>query len=82
MDVIFTLSDHTRWVASFFTYQNIITLRDKNRTTGECLSGLYFWATDMILIDKMTKDNIEKVLNEIISIDAINIYCTSIDNSN
>ena len=79
MDVIFTLSDRTKWVASFFTYQNILSLNRKNKTTGECLNGLYFCATDMILIEKLTKDNIQKVLNEMIKEDEISTYCTQLE---
>lgn len=52
MDVIFELNNQTKWVATFFTYQNILTLSQKNKITGELLDGLFFCATDMILIKK------------------------------
>lgn len=39
-DVIVTFENGTRWYATFFTYQNILSLRDKNRETGECLISI------------------------------------------
>ena len=65
-DVIVTLSDDKRYVATFFTYDNIRTLTEKNKRTGECLSGKYFWASDMILVDRVDRDTIEKVVYDLI----------------
>ncbi len=38
-DVIVTIENGEKWVASFFTYRNIQTLREKNKASGECMSG-------------------------------------------
>ncbi len=65
-DVIVTFADDQNFVATFFTYDNIATLTKKNKQTGENLSGLYFWASDMILIERIDRINIEKVINELI----------------
>ena len=59
-DVWVTLSDNTQWVATFFTYKNITTLAKKNQQTGEWLSGKYLWASDMILVDKVSRASIEE----------------------
>lgn len=77
-DVIFELNDGSKWVATFFTYKNIETLRKKNQLTGECLNGTYFCATDMILISEMSEKIIKAVLDEMISNDEIEIYCQKI----
>lgn len=77
-DVIFELSDGSKWVATFFTYKNIETLRKKNQLSGECLNGTYFCATDMILISEMSDKIIKAVLDEMLSHDEIEIYCTKI----
>src|SRR5437773_12452056 len=45
----------TTWVATFFSYQNILSLANKNRVAGECLGGKYFVATDMILVAEVTR---------------------------
>ena len=65
-DVIVTFSDDTKYVATFFTYDNVKTLTEKNKKTGELLSGKYFWASDMILVDRIDRDTIENVIDDLI----------------
>jgi hypothetical protein len=65
-DVIVKFDDGTRWVASFFTYQNILSLAEKDKSTGECLGGKYFWASDMILVDEVSRERIEEVTAELL----------------
>ena len=74
-DVVFELNDGSRWGATFFTYQNIDTLRKKNQQSGECLSGSYFCAGAMILVSEMSKEIIGAVLQEMLSSGEIEIYC-------
>jgi hypothetical protein len=62
-DVTVTFGDGSSWVASFFSYANIQTLTEKNRRTGECLAGAYFWASDMILVDEASRPRIEEVVH-------------------
>ena len=66
-DVIVTFSDGTRWVASFFSYANIDSLTAKNRITGECLAGRYFWPSDMLLVDEVSRRRIEEVIADLIA---------------
>ena len=68
-DVIVELENGDRYVATFFTYKNIEYLRKKNIESGECLSGKYFWATDMFIIDNCLRDNIENVIKHLIEND-------------
>lgn len=75
MDVEFRLSDGTEWVAAFFTYQNIGSLCEKNRQTGELLGGLYFCSMHMILIEDLSRETILKVLNEMILENTVELYC-------
>jgi hypothetical protein len=42
------------------------TLVEKNRRTGECLAGAYFWAVDMILIDEASRRRIEEVIQHLL----------------
>lgn len=67
-DVIVTMLDGSRRIASFFTYSNIGKLRQKNATTGECLNGKYFWASDMILIDRVSRSDVEQVIEHLLSV--------------
>ncbi len=75
-DVIVTLGNGERWVATFFSYQNILSLREKNRFTGECLGGRYFCATDMILVDEVSRERIEEVVAEMLAQKEFNTYFT------
>jgi hypothetical protein len=65
-DVIVSFADGTRWVATFYTYANIAALTAKNRHTGECLNGAYFWGSDMILIYELSRPQIEQVVAHLI----------------
>ncbi len=65
-DALLTFADGTRWWATFFTYANITALSEKNRQTGENLSGKYFWAPHMILIDDVSRQRIEEVVAHLI----------------
>ena len=80
-DVIFKLNDGTEWIVSFFTVQNIINLCNKNKKTGECLNGLYFCSTDMIIIEKLNRELILKVIEDLIKEDKIELFCSIVDNS-
>jgi len=61
-DVIVTLADGSRWGASFVSYANIATLVAQWKGTGECVHGTYVWARDMILIDTVSRPQIERVV--------------------
>lgn len=65
-DVIVKFDDGSEWVASFFTYQNIISLSQKNEKTGECLYGDYFWVSNMILVKEMSRVAIQRVIKQLI----------------
>lgn len=61
-DVIVTFDDRSRWVATFFSYANIATLVTNYRQSGEHLHGKYFWSSDMILVDEVSRTRIEEVI--------------------
>ncbi|MGB8344289.1 MAG: hypothetical protein WCD86_05365 [Ktedonobacteraceae bacterium] len=67
-DVIVTYEDGSRWAATFVSYQNVQTLREKNQKSGESLSGSYFWATSMILVDEVSRQRVEQVICDLLSI--------------
>ena len=77
-DVVFKLSDGTQWVATFITYQNILSLSKKNKETGECLNGLYFVGTDMVLIEKLNRESVIKVLEQMLKDGNISKYFSEI----
>jgi hypothetical protein len=73
-DVIVTFQHGSKWVATFFSYQNIQSLAEKNRQTSECLGGKYFAATDMILVDEVSRERIEEVVAELLSLNEFETY--------
>ena len=75
-DVIVTFENGDRWVATFFSYQNITSLAEKNRQSGECLAGKYFVATEMILVDEVSRNRIEEVVANLIEEDDLKTYFT------
>jgi hypothetical protein len=76
-DVIVTFENGARWAATVFSYQNIFSLANKNRVTGECLDGRYFAATDMILVDEVTRRRIEDVVADMIDRNDFETYFAS-----
>jgi hypothetical protein len=66
-DVMVSFEKGARWVATFFTYQNLSSLAEKNQSSGECLNGKYFWATDMIMVDELTRERVEEVVSHLIA---------------
>ncbi len=68
-DVIVSFEKGAEWVATLFTYQNIQTLIEKNKHTGECLQGKYFWARDMILVEEVTRNRAEEIVAHLIAED-------------
>ena len=81
-DVIVTFENGERWVATFFSYRNILTLSEKNRATGGCLGGRYFCATDMILVDEVSRERVEEVVNEMLKQNDFTTYFARCSNEN
>lgn len=66
-DVIVYFLDASSYVASFFTYESITRITQRHQRTGECLSGKYFWSSDMILIDRIDRKSIEIVIQNLLA---------------
>ncbi len=69
-DVVVSFADASRYVATFFTYANIARLVQNHQQTGECLSGKYFWSSDMILIDQIDRPSIKEVIHDLLKDDS------------
>ena len=65
-DVIVVLTNGQKYVASFFAYNNIQAMVEKNKETGDFFEGKYFWAKGMLLIEDCTRELIAKVLEHLI----------------
>ena len=69
IDVEVTFQNGKRYVATFFTLENIRMLIQKNKRTGECHDGLYFWASDMIIVERLTLENVQKAVLDLLEHD-------------
>lgn len=66
VDVEVVLEDGRRFGATFFTIANITKLFEKNRRTGECAGGLYFWADHMIVVETLTSPVMERTTEDLL----------------
>ena len=68
VDVEVTFQNGESFSAVFFTLQNIETLMKRYKKTGECADGLYFWASDMVIVQQLSEKiicaTIDKLLTE------------------
>ncbi|KAA3624886.1 MAG: hypothetical protein DWQ02_22485 [Bacteroidetes bacterium] len=55
-----------RFISSFFSFEKIHKQRIEHSKSGLYLSGSFFWAKDMILIDNCNRSSIKKVIEELI----------------
>ncbi|MBN1123071.1 MAG: hypothetical protein JXJ17_18500 [Anaerolineae bacterium] len=67
VDVFVEMNNGDRYVATFFTLENIKSIMDKDRQTSECNSGQYFWASDMIIVEKITPEIVQSTVESLIS---------------
>jgi hypothetical protein len=65
VDVEVILSNGDRYVATFFTIENIRRIMERYVETGECANGKYFWASDMIIVDELTEEAIEETVRDL-----------------
>ncbi len=66
VDVEVIFDDGSRYVGTFFTLENIQSILENYQQSGECMKGFYFWATNMILIRRLSRENIAKVVADLI----------------
>ena len=74
IDVEITLEDGRVYSASFFTLKNIQEIMNKYKSTGECINGLYFMASDMIIIEEISEDKLRNTISDIIMSENISAY--------
>ena len=67
VDVHVTFPNGESFSAVFFTLQNIDTLMKDYRKTGECANGLYFWTSDMLIVQKLTEQAICETVDNLLA---------------
>jgi len=67
VDVLVYFADGSKCAATFFTLENIRRLFFKNRTTGECASGKYLWAANMIIVESLDEETIQAAVADLMA---------------
>lgn len=67
VDVHVTFPSDESFSAVFFTLQNIETLMKDYEKTGECANGLYFWTSDMLIVQKLTEQAICETVDNLLA---------------
>jgi hypothetical protein len=67
VDVEVVFDNGSRYIATFFTLENIQKIMQEYEQSGECMKGFYFWATDMIVVRRLSRETIAKVVGDLIS---------------
>lgn len=66
VDVIVLLNNNKKYIASFFSYANIIELSDQHRKEKSYLNGNFFWNKNMVLVKSINKQLITCVVNHLL----------------
>jgi len=80
VDLWIELEDGRVFTATLFTIKNISTLMRRWRESGECASGAYFWATDMIVVESISEEVIERTISDLIASRTIELCFERLDN--
>lgn len=67
VDVQVTFPNGENFSAVFFTLQNIATLMRGYEETGEGANGLYFWTSDMLIVQELTEETICKTIDTLLA---------------
>ncbi len=78
IDVQITLEDGRCFAATFFTIKNLSTLLRSYEKTGEGAGGVYIWAVDMIVVEKISDNVIVKTVRDLIVSGEIENACSRI----
>lgn len=66
VDVTVIFATGERYTATFFTVENLNSLMERYSESGECANGLYVWSSHMIVIQRITKMNVERAVGDLI----------------
>lgn len=67
VDVEVIFDNGVSYVATFFTLENIRKRMEYYEQSGECMYGFYFWAANMIIVRKLTLEDIARVVSDLLS---------------
>lgn len=65
VDVHVHLDDGRRFTGLFGTLTDVQAAMDRYRSSGECLDGRYFWAAQLVLVDRANVETIVAVVEDL-----------------
>lgn len=75
IDVVLTTQDGQEYWANFTTPKFINYMFEKNKRTGELLSGTYFCMPDnIVILERLTEDNIKATIDDLFENDGVECY--------
>ena len=66
IDVIVEMENGRVFSATYFTLKNIDTIFRRNNSSGECNHGQYFWASNMIIVESLTKEVVSESISDLV----------------
>ena len=82
VEVRVNFPDGRSYSLTFFTIQNLKTQMQNCRETGECASGLFFRAEEMVVVETLTNEVIFKAIRDLVETNEIEIAARDISRSN
>lgn len=79
VDVRIKARNGEEYSANFTTPRFLNYMFEKNKRTGECLSGTYFCMPGMIIVEKLTEDNLKRTIDDLINNFEIEEYFKKVD---
>lgn len=74
IEVVLTTRHGKKYISNFTTTQYIEAISKKNKETGECASGIYYAMPGMVVLEKLTPENIMKTIDCMIDGLEIDLY--------
>lgn len=65
--IIHDLIGLSKYQVTFFSLNNVRELMNGYKSSGECLSGSYFWSSNMVILSEMSLDKIIEVSGHLIN---------------
>jgi len=67
IDIEVRIKEGCRYAATLFTIQNLASLLEKHRKSGECANGTFVWAVEMIVLRDLNVESIFAMVEDLIS---------------
>jgi hypothetical protein len=79
VDVILETGDGNKYSSNFITRRYLDYLFEKNKRTGECAGGVYFAVPNMVVIEKLTDEQVKRTIDDMVNNLEVEEYFTKID---